>query len=57
MASTKTGGSERPTSDGTYSELIKQIARRNDEAQKVARKLRSEREREQLARRRKWDRA
>ena len=34
----------------------KEIARRNDEAQRAARKLRAERERRLLAQRREWDR-
>jgi hypothetical protein len=38
------------------SELKKEIARRNDEAQRAARKLRADRERKLLAQRREWDR-
>jgi hypothetical protein len=38
------------------SELKKEIARRNEDAQKAARKLRAERERKLLEQRREWDR-
>jgi hypothetical protein len=38
------------------SELKKEIARRNEEAQKAARKLRAERERRLLVQRGEWDR-
>jgi len=38
------------------SELKKEIARRNEETQKAARKLRAERERKVRAQRREWDR-
>ena len=38
------------------SELKKEIARRNEAAQKVGRKLRAERERQRQAQRREWDR-
>jgi len=38
------------------SELKKEIARRNEEAQHAARKVRIEREKKLLAQRREWDR-
>jgi hypothetical protein len=38
------------------SELKKEIARRNEAAQKKGRKLRAERERRRLEQRRQWDR-
>jgi hypothetical protein len=52
----KPPGSGRSTSDAAVSELKKEIARRNEDAQKAARKLRAERERKLLAQRREWDR-
>jgi hypothetical protein len=39
------------------SEIKKQIAHRNEEFQKIARKVRTAREKEQQARRRQWDRS
>lgn len=47
-------GPGRSTSEAAVNEIKKQIARRNEEAQKAARKLRAEREREKLARMRQW---
>jgi hypothetical protein len=38
-------------------EVKKEIARRNEAAQKAARKLRAERERQLIAQRREWDRS
>jgi len=38
------------------SELKKEIARRNEETQKAAQKLRAEREKKLVAQRREWDR-
>jgi hypothetical protein len=49
-------GPGRSTSDAAVSEIKKQIARRNEEVQKAARKARTAREKEQQARRRQWDR-
>jgi hypothetical protein len=49
-------GPGRSTSEAAVNELKKEVARRNDEAQKEARKKRSAREQEQVARRRKWER-
>lgn len=56
-----TGESSRPgpgrsTADAAVSELKKEIARRNEAAQKAARKLRAERERKQVVQRRERDR-
>ena len=56
MADSRRPGPGRSTSDAAVSELKKEIARRNEEAQKAARKLRAERERKLLAQRREWDR-
>lgn len=48
-------GPGRSTSDAAFAELKKEIAQRNDDAQKAARKLRAAREREQVLRRRQED--
>ena len=56
MADSSRPGPGRSTSDAAVSELKKEIARRNEDAQKAARKLRAERERKLLAQRREWDR-
>jgi hypothetical protein len=47
---------KRPIPSATFSDVTKEVARRNDEAQKVARKKRAAREKEQLAVRRMWER-
>lgn len=49
-------GPGRSTAETAVSELKKEISRRNEAAQKAARKLRAEREGQLLARRREWDR-
>jgi hypothetical protein len=49
-------GPGRSTAEAAVSELKKEIARRNEAAQKAAQKLRAERERRLRARRREWDR-
>jgi hypothetical protein len=46
---------KRPASTG-FSDVTKEIARRNEEAQKEARKKRAARESEQIAVRRRWER-
>lgn len=48
-------GPGRSTSDRAFNELTKDIAMRNEHAHKEARKLRSERERKQVLRRREQD--
>ncbi len=48
--------SKRQTSASTYNDLIKEVARRNEEGQKAARKIRTAREKEQMATRRQWER-
>jgi hypothetical protein len=48
-------GPGRSTSDAAFTELKKEIARRNEHAQKEARKLRAAREQEQVRRRRQED--
>lgn len=45
----------RSTSDATFTDLKKEIARRNEETQKAARKVRNAREQEQIRRRREED--
>jgi hypothetical protein len=56
MAESNRPGPGRSTAEAAMSELKKQIARRNEAAQEAGRKLREERERQLLARRREWDR-
>jgi hypothetical protein len=57
MAESSRPGPGRTTAEAAVSELKKEIARRNEETQKAARKLRAERERRLLERRREWDRS
>lgn len=49
-------GPGRSTAEAAVTDLKKEIARRNEAAQRAARKLRAERERQLLAQRREWDR-
>jgi hypothetical protein len=49
-------GPGRSTSEAAINELKKEIARRNEEAQKAGRKRRAAREKEHLANLRKWHR-
>ena len=49
-------GPGRSTADAAFDEAKKEIARRNEQAQKAARKARSAREQKQLALRRERDR-
>jgi hypothetical protein len=48
-------GPGRSTSDAAFTELKKEIAQRNEQAQKEGRKLRAAREQEQVRRRRQDD--
>jgi hypothetical protein len=48
-------GPGRSTSEVAFTDLKKEIARRNEQAQKAARKLRTAREQEQIRRRREED--
>jgi hypothetical protein len=57
MAETQEPGPGRSTSDRAFNELIKGIAARNEQAHKEARKLRTERERQDILRRRERERA
>ena len=47
---------ERSKPSATFGDVTKEIARRNDEAQKAARVRRNAREKEQIALRRQWER-
>jgi hypothetical protein len=48
-------GPGRSTSQAAFSDLTKEVARRNELAQKEAHKLRAEKERQKLLKRRKLD--
>jgi len=56
MATPSRPGPGRSTAEAAMSEFKKEIARRNEAAQKAGRKLRAEREQRRLAQRREWDR-
>lgn len=56
MAESSQPAPGRSTAEAAVSELKKEISRRNEAIQKVGRKLRAERERQEVARRREWDR-
>jgi hypothetical protein len=56
MAEPQTPGPGRSTSEAAFNEIRKQVAHRNEEAHKAARKLRIARDREQIAERRRTDR-
>ncbi len=47
---------ERSKPTATFGDVTKEVARRNEEAQKEARAKRTAREREQIALRRQWER-
>ena len=55
MAESSSPGPGRSTSEAAITELKKQIAQRNAEAQKAGRKRRTALEKEKLAHLRKWD--
>jgi hypothetical protein len=55
MVESKGPGPGRSTSETAFTELKKQVAQRNAEAQKEARKKRTARDKVKLANRRKWD--
>jgi hypothetical protein len=55
MVEANSPGPGRSTSESAVNELKKNVARRNEEAQKGARKKRAEREREKLVNLRKWE--
>lgn len=56
MPKPKNDDPERSKPTTTFAEVTKEIARRNDEAQRAAREKRAAREREQIALRRQWER-
>ena len=56
MAKSDQPNPEPAKSSMTFGDVTKEIARRNEEAQKAARARRTAREREQLALRRQWER-
>jgi hypothetical protein len=56
MVEQNSPGPGRSTSEAAINELKKEIARRNEEAQKAGRKRRAAREKEHLANLRKWQR-
>lgn len=56
MAKSNHPDPEQAKPRATFGDATKEIARRNEEAQKAARAKRTAREREQLALRRQWER-
>jgi hypothetical protein len=56
MAESSGPGPGRSTADAAFSAVKKQVALRNEETHKAARKLRAAREKRQVARRRELDR-
>jgi hypothetical protein len=56
MVEPNSPGPGRSTSDAAIAEVKKEIARRNEDAQKAGRKRRSAWERQRLANLRKWQR-
>jgi hypothetical protein len=56
MAESNSPGPGRSTSEAALNEVKREVARRNEEAHKAARKLRAAREKQQLAQRRERDR-
>jgi hypothetical protein len=55
MAKSDQPNPERPQT-ASFSDVTREIARRNEEAQKAARIRRTAREKEQIAQRRQWER-
>lgn len=55
MAASNSPGPGRSTSEAALNEVKREVARRNEEASKAARKLRVAREKQQLAQRRERD--
>jgi hypothetical protein len=56
MAKSDQPNPERPQQTASFSDVTREIARRNEEAQKAARIRRTAREKEQIAQRRQWER-
>ncbi|MFL5824259.1 MAG: hypothetical protein ACJ764_12560 [Solirubrobacteraceae bacterium] len=56
MAESSSPGPGRSTSEAALNEIKREVARRNEEAHKAARKLRVAQDKKKLAQRRDWDR-
>ena len=56
MAESTRPGPGRSTLEAAFNAVTREVARRNEEAHKAARKLRAKQERRRIAERRKWDR-
>jgi hypothetical protein len=56
MAESNSPGPGRSTSEAALNEIKREVARRNEETQKAARKLRAAREKQKLVQRREDDR-
>lgn len=56
MAESNSPGPGRSTSEAALNEIKREVARRNEEAHKAARKVRAERDKQKLAQRRAADR-
>ena len=56
MAESNQPGPGRSTAEAALNEVKREVARRNELAQKAARKVRAEREARKLAQHREWDR-
>lgn len=55
MAESNRPGPGRSTSEEALNQIKREVARRNEEAQKAAGKLRAKREKQKLAQRREWE--
>jgi hypothetical protein len=56
MTESNRPGPGRSTSEAAFNEIKREVARRNEEAHKAARKVRAARDKQKLALRREWDR-
>ena len=56
MAESNSPGPGRSTAEAAFNEIKREVARRNEEAHKAARKVRAARDEQKLAQRREWDR-
>jgi hypothetical protein len=56
MVERNSPGPGKSTSEAAFIEVKKEIARRNEEAQKAGRKRRAARDKEDMANKRKWER-
>ncbi len=56
MAESNNPEAKRAVSSPTFNDVTREVARRNEQAQKAARVKRTAREREQIAARRQWER-